>query len=281
MLVLHEDAFGDSRNARFLAKAAELAYLTSEEGKDAYLAELGLVAELISVDNTQAWVGSDQNNIVVAFRGTESPDKIEGLKDWLLTNAMNLLVLPQGRLGTDLAAAGVGARFHQGFADATGIVWEEVNSKVSSAMRESERPLWITGHSLGGALALFAGWLFIRRMINVHQIYTFGAPMIGNQAAVTAFNREFRGKLFRYVNMNDPVPRLPMYSLVANEFAHCAEERLLGARESEGGESLGAWSLAQGVVDEVMNATLMKTIWNSVQGGVAAHGMDHYRKLLG
>ena len=110
-LVLHEDAFGDSRNAQFLAKAAELAYLPSEEGKAAYLAELGLVADLISVHNTQAWVGSDQNNIVVAFRGTESPDKIEGLKDWLLTNAMNLLVLPQGRLGTDLAAAGVGPDF--------------------------------------------------------------------------------------------------------------------------------------------------------------------------
>jgi hypothetical protein len=118
-------------------------------------------------------------------------------------------------------------------------------------------------------------------MINVHQIYTFGAPMIGNQSAVTAFNREFRGKLFRYVNMNDPVPRLPMYSLVANEFAHCAEERLLGTQESEGGESLVAWSMAQGVVDEVMNATLLETIWNSVQGRVAAHGMDHYRKLLG
>ena len=80
-LVLHEDAFGDSRNAQFLAKAAELAYLPSEEGKAAYLAELGLVADLISVHNTQAWIGSDQNNIVVAFRGTESPDKIEGLKD--------------------------------------------------------------------------------------------------------------------------------------------------------------------------------------------------------
>jgi hypothetical protein len=280
-LVLHEDAFGDSRNAQFLAKAAELAYLPSEEGKAAYLAELGLVADLISVHNTQAWVGSDQNNIVVAFRGTESPDKIEGLKDWLLTNAMNLLVLPQGRLGTDLAAAGVGARFHQGFADAIGSVWDDVYSMVNTAMGESERPLWITGHSLGGALALFAGWLCIRKMVNVHQIYTFGAPMIGNQAAVTAFNREFKGKLFRYVNMNDPVPRLPMYSLVANEFAHCAEERILGAQESEGAESQLEWSLARGVVDGVINATLLETIWDSVQGRVAAHGLDYYRKLLG
>jgi hypothetical protein len=72
-----------------------------------------------------------------------------------------------------------------------------------------------------------------------------------------------------------------MYSLVANEFAHCAEERILGAQESEGGESQLEWSLARGVVDGVINATLLETIWDSVQGRVAAHGMDYYRKLLG
>ncbi|MBM4077970.1 MAG: lipase family protein, partial [Planctomycetes bacterium] len=117
-LELVEDAFGDIRNARALAVAADLAYLPEATGVDAFREKLGLHAQLISVDNTQAYVASNDDHLVVAFRGTESPTTFEGLKDWLLTDAVNLLILPKGRLGTDFAAAGVGARFHQGFVDA-------------------------------------------------------------------------------------------------------------------------------------------------------------------
>ena len=280
-LTLHEDAFGDPANARFLAVAADIAYFSAGEGKQKYRDELGLEAELISVGNTQAWVGLNDSHIIVAFRGTEAPTRIEGLKDWLLTNAMNLLIVPQGCLGTDLAAAGVGARFHQGFADAIGAIWEPVSASVEAEMKKAERPLWITGHSLGGALALFAAWLFTRKMINVHQIYTFGAPMIGNQTAIDAFNREFQGKLFRYVNSHDPVPKLPMYSFVANEFVHCNEERMLVSAGAENTAESAIQSMAQGAVDKILSAMLIDNLWNSVQGGITAHGMDNYRTLLG
>ena len=50
------------------------------------------------------------DGVVVAFRGTESPATLEGLKDWLLTDAANLLILPEGRLGTDLAVTLPAAR---------------------------------------------------------------------------------------------------------------------------------------------------------------------------
>ena len=66
-------------------------------------------------------------------------------------------------------------------------------------------------------------------MIGVHQIYTFGAPMIGNAEAAKAFDREFGGKLFRYVNVLDPIPLLPTMSLVANQYGHCLTEVPLGA----------------------------------------------------
>ena len=81
-LTLHEDAFGDPANARFLAVAADIAYFSAGEGKQKYRDELGLEAELISVGNTQAWVGLNDSHIIVAFRGTEAPTRIEGLKDW-------------------------------------------------------------------------------------------------------------------------------------------------------------------------------------------------------
>ena len=114
-LELIDASGGDYRVARYMATAVDLAYLPAESGVPAFKDKLGLDAKLASVGNTQAYVGENDANIVVAFRGSESPTSVDGLKDWLLTNADNLLVLPEGAIGTDYVAAGVGARFHKGF----------------------------------------------------------------------------------------------------------------------------------------------------------------------
>jgi hypothetical protein len=39
--------------------------------------------------------------------------------------------------------------------------------------------------------------------------------------------------------------------------------------------------MAQGAVEGILSATLVDNIWKSVVNGIAAHGMDNYRKLLG
>ncbi len=274
-LQLIEDGGGDPRNARFLATAADLAYLPEDRGRAEFAAQLGLKGKLISVDNTQAYLATNDDHIVLAFRGTESPDTLEGLKDWLLTDAVNLLIVPSGRLGTDLAAAGVGARFHQGFVDALAEIWPTLSSTVAAEVKKSDRPVWITGHSLGGALALFAGWMMHRQFLNVHQISTFGAPMIGNKDACTAFDREFKGKIFRYVNTTDPVPKLPTVSLIANSYGHVEQEILMGGTSGD---------LFQGFLSQsakgLLNATLIDDIWKQITGLVSAHLMPSYHGLL-
>ena len=277
---LIEDALGDPRNAEALAWASDFSYYPEAEAKPKFRDELGLDARLFSVGNTQAYVATNGDHIVVAFRGTEAPTSLEGVKDWLLTDAANLLIVPEGRLGTDLAAAGVGARFHQGFVNALADIWEPVYQTVDQEMKATERPLWITGHSLGGALALLAAWLFLRRMVNVHQIYTFGGPMIGNQAAVAAMDREFAGKIFRYVNVPDPVPKLPTVSLVANQYTHCQQEIMLGVAGAAGAAADFFQQLGKKTVDGILNATLLDDIWKGLQERIGAHGMDSYRKLL-
>jgi hypothetical protein len=279
-VALNEDSPGSQENARILAVAADLAYEPQETGVSKFQNQLGMQARLISVGNTQAWVAGDQHNLIVAFRGTEAPNSLEGLKDWLLTDALSLLIVPEGRLGTDLAAAGVGARFHQGFVNAIADIWEPTRQAVEEELRAADRPLWITGHSLGGALALLAGWLFTRKMIPICEIITFGAPMIGNQAAVDAFDREFAGKIFRYVNAPDPVPRLPMYSLMTNEFVHCQKECRLSDASKDALAGL-VQSLTKNAVDKLLSATLVDEVWNAAKGSVASHGMENYRRLLG
>src|SRR5215470_9532522 len=110
----------DPRNAVFLATAADLAYMPETEGRAAFQEKLGMDGRLISVSNTQVYVVGNDKHLVAAFRGSESPTSIDGLKDWLLTNAVNFLIVPEGRIGTDFAAAGVRAKFHQGFIRALG-----------------------------------------------------------------------------------------------------------------------------------------------------------------
>jgi hypothetical protein len=132
---LVEEPVGNLESARFLCEASALAYLPEDPGRQRFATELGLDARLMTAGNTQAWLGVDDANIVVAFRGTEAPTTLDGLKDILLTDAMNLLVVPEGRFGHDLSAAGVGARFHKGLSmlwRRSGIPFRQVSRRRSS-----------------------------------------------------------------------------------------------------------------------------------------------------
>jgi len=284
---LYGDAPGDLRNASFLAVACELAYLDGTKGPEPYLAQLGLEARLISVDNTQVYIGENETSIVAAFRGSEAPDTIDGFKDWLLTNANNFLILPEGRIGTDFAAAGVGARFHRGFMSALADIWEPLYTALDGAMKKSERPLWITGHSLGGAIALLAAWRLQQQFVPVHEVYTFGAPMIGNELAAQAFQKEFPGKIFRFVDDLDVVPLLPTVSLIANTYTHCLAEQLLGAvaTDPDGTPDTPAGALLKTLssraIDGMMNLSLMDEVWSCLKDRIAHHMMTNYQARIG
>lgn len=283
-LDLIEDAKGDPRNAELLSLASDLAYLSADEGAEAFRKQLGMESRLLCVGNTQVFVAANDNHIMAAFRGTESPTTLDGLKDWLLTDAGNLLIVPEGRLGTDLAAAGAGARFHQGFVRAIGDIWEPFLAAIEEERKKNDRPLWLTGHSLGGALAVLSAWLLRRKFIAVHQVYTFGGPMIGNKDVVEAFAREFPDKIFRYVNRPDPIPKLPTISLIANHYAHCGVETLLGAAAAAS-EAAGATfdlfaQMASQAVDGLLSATLIDDLWKAITQRIDAHSMTNYRSLV-
>jgi pimeloyl-ACP methyl ester carboxylesterase len=276
-LALDNEKPGDPRNAFFLAEACKLAYLDEPQGPEEFSTQLGLEAHLISVGNTQVYVGQNGNAVVVAFRGSQSPTSLDGLKDWLLTNANNYLILPEGQLGTDFAAAGVGARFHRGFLEALDAIWEPLFAQVSKLLDASDRPLWVTGHSLGGALALMAAWRLQRNFLKVHEVITFGSPMVGNDAAARAFEREFAGKIFRYVNLEDPVPLLPSISLVANAYAHCQSEVSLSAVNATLSALEDLKQSAGSAVDQILEAAQIDLLWKAIQGRISAHFINHYQ----
>jgi hypothetical protein len=277
-LDLYPDAPGDARNAEALAAASDRAYLGPAEGAAAFRNDLAMDARLISVGNTQVYVAENDAAVVLAFRGTEAPTSIEGLRDWLLTDAVNLLIVPEGQLGTDFAAAGVGARFHMGFMQALASVWGPMLEAVNAAQEKKERPLWLTGHSLGGALAQLAAWRLKRQFVDVHEVNTFGGPMVGNATAVAAFDREFPGKIFRYVNAPDLVPALPTVSLISNAYGHCQKEMALGGAAGTAAGFLK--ELAGRAVDGLLTADLCDTLWQCLKQRLGAHDITHYRELV-
>lgn len=93
-----------------------------------------------------------------------------------------------------------GVRVHDGFWQAYTYVRPVICQAVAQL---SDYHLYITGHSLGGALALIA-----TRDIsadNVAACYTFGSPRVGD----SEFGDAIKPPVYRVVNAADAVPRVP------------------------------------------------------------------------
>ena len=80
-------------------------------------------------------------------------------------------------------------------------------------MNNIKRKIWITGHSLGAALATLAA----DRYRNVKGLYTYGSPRVGDKD----FKKNFRMNTYRFVNNNDIVTKVPP----AGMYRHVGELR--------------------------------------------------------
>ncbi|KAI8082542.1 class 3-domain-containing protein [Gilbertella persicaria] len=78
-----------------------------------------------------------------------------------------------------------------------------------------QKKLYVTGHSLGGALAT----VFVAKMIQVQSplmqhfagLYTFGQPNIGDKDFGKSFTPDINCKIFNHTYNNDVVPRIPFW----------------------------------------------------------------------
>src|SRR5262249_794395 len=157
------------------------------------------------------------------------------------------------------------------------MVWEPLLAAVNQAFQAKERPLWVTGHSLGGAVALLAAWRLQRNFLAVHEIVTFGAPMIGDEAAAREFEQAFQGKTGRYIDLEDVVPHLPSVSLVANAYTHCLNEVSLCAAQVAAASGLDALKQAAGTGDGSLDAAMVDQVWEVVKGRIASHMIGTYQ----
>ncbi|MEM9087602.1 MAG: lipase family protein [Cyanobacteria bacterium P01_F01_bin.53] len=158
--------------------------------------------------DTQAYLFRTDDFMVLAFRGSQEP------QDWMTnftTRLRNFTVRKNGVTGV----SSYKGRVHTGFFLAWAIIEKSVLSQIQRWQRElieeGKRlpPLYITGHSLGGALATMATAALVDHGINVAGVYTFGQPRVGDRTFVSQLNLNTGGRVFRFVNNNDIVPHVP------------------------------------------------------------------------
>jgi hypothetical protein len=95
---------------------------------------------------------------------------------------------------------------HEGFLD--GIDSIEPDLQAFEQLARNAQHVWISGHNLGGALAVLAAARLKSEGITA-SLYTYGQPRVGLGDFADRFAVELPGKLIRFVNQSDVVPRVP------------------------------------------------------------------------
>jgi len=187
----------DAKTALSLAVACNLAYekkktimSSTVEGWGYNFVGYKSIVKKPDID-TQYYLMSKGDDLVVVFRGSES------LKDWF---ANFQAVYDPGPFKNTKA--------HEGFQDALFPAVLSLANLIDSVLTKNTR-LWLTGHSLGGALCSLCAGMLIENGYKVHGIYTFASPRPGNGAFQQGLNDKVKGPHYRVVNSGDIVPHVP------------------------------------------------------------------------
>lgn len=191
----------DAGNAYWMARLAQAAYQRRADA-DPYPNEAAILANLQAEDPnflsvsgvcdgiSQAMLVEHRDYLTLVFRGTDQP------VDWL-TNA---------NLRTRATEYG---DFHHGFYLAATAIWEPLKSLLRDAQMRQNRPLFLTGHSLGGAMATVTAARLYSSAVPFVAVYTFGQPMATAASSADRLRSAFGKRMFRFQMNHDLVTRVP------------------------------------------------------------------------
>jgi len=166
----------------FFSAISLLAYRDPDKAKP-YWEKLGYRWFFYEEEGAQCYLLENDNHIIVAFRGTE-PKEFSDIK-------ADLKFLKTYHRGE--------GKVHRGFMIE---VWKLADS-LTKHIYQTSKQVYITGHSLGGAMATL--YSTFCRPQRPPIVYTYGAPRAGNIEYCTKYPNE----LYRVVNNNDMVPTVP------------------------------------------------------------------------
>lgn len=198
--------------------------------------QISVVNEAMSVVASAYFIRSGDGRAgILAFRGTEPVNFI----NWLTNADTRLRTFRHGQV-------------HGGFYMNVEAIWADIVEAIESAIDPLRSPngqeagahehpkhpleaLYLTGHSLGAAMAVIAAArIFTNEYAHwqplVRGVYTFGQPMVGDADFANHYSPKFGHMLHRHVYGYDLVPRLPPLSV--GRFQHFGQQRMAGASDT-------------------------------------------------
>jgi hypothetical protein len=199
----------DPANARALCAASAEAYekslaadLSAETRAD--VSQTGLCSDAA---DTHVLITRSEADVIIAFRGTAD------LRNWLTDLDCDLI-----RVGS--------CRVHRGFYYALKAVESDLMATLSQGQGAR---LWVTGHSLGGALAMLWALWAAQSGYEIAGIYTFGQPRAGDAAFSQLYNSRLKDRTWRSVHAEDIVPRVPW---LLGRYRHAGHEAFYPSAKS-------------------------------------------------
>lgn len=233
--------------AALMANLARAAYL--DDNKKLF-ADLGFTQyKLMDKDGAQGHLAASDTEVIITCRGTE-PKQVNDL-------FADLNTIPK-RNGPGWV--------HEGFRKEARKLIDEV---MAWAAAHPEKDFYITGHSLGAAMATYLTQELEFAHYTRLKLFTFGSPRLGNQE----YTQAIKTPHWRFVNCNDVVTHVPPSAM---QFKHHGELCYINFYGKI--RALGKWQRAK---------DMMRSYWHDLKqfrlfDGIQDHSMSGYvRKLEG
>jgi triacylglycerol lipase len=267
-------------HAVWLAHCAALAY-ASPVCASAVVSGLWRWPELRFFDDagtdTHALGMLSESYAVVAFRGTESKENWSTNLDYKPKRVANFEGMHLRDDLDDLERWLSEIRVHSGFETALASVWPQL-AEFCARVHAARVPLYVCGHSLGGALAtVFYLLLSIAdsersALPPCAGVYTFGQPRVGN-APMREFLAREGARLQRIRNRGDAVPSVPPSK--PHGYKHAGDELFIDA-DGLLVQRASAWKRQRVILSRVAATAGRSSVGDHAQSNYVDSVKGHY-----
>jgi len=228
-----------------LARLSEIAYIDDDITTKLKSLGFDLVKRIGKTGDVSGFICRTADYSVLVFQGTD-------IRDWqTIKEDLKIWHTREDHV-----------RWAAGFNDA----YEELLPEFIDCVRTCDVPLYITGHSLGGAIALITA-LHADRF---EACYTFGAPRV---CSLSGEKLDDGKSIFRVVHENDIVPSLPF--LVLGYWPFIGELIYITASN----KIVRGWPAYPARISGQILPIIKKSIWG-IAGFVQNHFAGQYIKAL-